>query len=389
MIHPPSHRTGTNTNNWAPTSGGQYHWTSEFAPPSCQKFLSYIVGWLSALGWQAAIAVTAFGAGNVILQMAALNHPGYIPQPYQGTLMTIAVTIFSVFFNTVGAKHLPLFESMILFLHIFGFFAVCIPLWVLAPKNSAKQVFTEFSNFGGWSSIGAACIVGQLTATGSLGGSDSPAHLAEEVRKASTTVPRMMITTIVLNGILGFVMVVTFCFCVQDIFTQFVTTTSAFPYVDVFFAATGSVGGTIAMVSIGCALSICGNLSVMAAASRQAWAFSRDEGLPFSAWLRKITTIGTPIPLNAICISLFVTIILSLINLGSVTAFNSIVGLLSGSGGVSYTISIGCVLYRRLFGKPLPKSPFTLGKFVSHPLPGTITKSSADHVPRRASQSTQ
>jgi hypothetical protein len=28
----------------APTSGGQYHWVSEFAPPSCQRFLSYIVG---------------------------------------------------------------------------------------------------------------------------------------------------------------------------------------------------------------------------------------------------------------------------------------------------------------------------------------------------------
>jgi hypothetical protein len=28
----------------APTSGGQYHWVSEFAPPSCQKFLSYITG---------------------------------------------------------------------------------------------------------------------------------------------------------------------------------------------------------------------------------------------------------------------------------------------------------------------------------------------------------
>lgn len=29
----------------APTTGGQYHWTSEFSPPSCQKFLSYIVRW--------------------------------------------------------------------------------------------------------------------------------------------------------------------------------------------------------------------------------------------------------------------------------------------------------------------------------------------------------
>jgi choline transport protein len=32
------------TASMAPTSGGQYHWVSEFAPPSFQKSLSYIVG---------------------------------------------------------------------------------------------------------------------------------------------------------------------------------------------------------------------------------------------------------------------------------------------------------------------------------------------------------
>lgn len=35
----------------APTSGGQYHWVSEFAPRKYQKILSYIVGWLLVLGW--------------------------------------------------------------------------------------------------------------------------------------------------------------------------------------------------------------------------------------------------------------------------------------------------------------------------------------------------
>lgn len=119
------------------------------------------------------------------------------------------------------------------------------------------------------------------------------------------------------------------------------------------------------MVSIGAALSICGNLSVLAAGSRQTFAFARDHGLPWSGWLRKITIIGTPIPLNAIMVSLVMTVALSLLNLGSSTAFNSIVGLLSGSGGVSYAISISCVLWRRLFGKPLPPAPFSLGKFVS------------------------
>lgn len=76
----------------------------------------------------------------------------------------------------------------------------------------------------------------------------------------------------------------------------------------------------------------------------------------------QIANVGTPIPLNAVVFSLAITVILSLINLGSTTAFNSIVGLLAGSGGVSYAISIGCVLLKRLRGEALPVGRWSLGK---------------------------
>ena len=56
-------------------------WVSEFAPPSCQAFMSYMSGWLSALGWQAFIAVAAYQAGALILTLATLNSPDYVPQP--------------------------------------------------------------------------------------------------------------------------------------------------------------------------------------------------------------------------------------------------------------------------------------------------------------------
>lgn len=92
---------------------------------------------------------------------------------WQATVMMIAVVAFAVLFNTVGAKHLPLFEGAVLGLHVVGLFAVLIPLWILAPKNSAEQVFSEFSNFGGWPTTGGACLIGTLTATGSLGGIDA------------------------------------------------------------------------------------------------------------------------------------------------------------------------------------------------------------------------
>jgi choline transport protein len=79
--------------------------------------------------------------------------------------MTMAVGVFAIAFNSFGAKHLPLFEGVMLAAFVVGFFAICIPLWVLAPKAPASEVFGKFDNFGGWASIGAACIVGQSAAS--------------------------------------------------------------------------------------------------------------------------------------------------------------------------------------------------------------------------------
>lgn len=63
----------------APTSGGQYHWASEFSPPSLQRPLSYLSGWLSALGWHSFIAAASYSTGNQILILASTSHPSYEP----------------------------------------------------------------------------------------------------------------------------------------------------------------------------------------------------------------------------------------------------------------------------------------------------------------------
>jgi hypothetical protein len=82
--------------------------------------------------------------------------------------MTMAIGVFAICFNSFGAKHLPLFEGVILIAFVIGFFVICIPLWVLAPKTSPAEVFGKFENFGGWATIGAACIVGQMAASASF-----------------------------------------------------------------------------------------------------------------------------------------------------------------------------------------------------------------------------
>jgi len=161
----------------APTSGGQYHWVSEFAPKRYQRYLSYIVGWTGALGWQAGTASASFLAGTMIQGLIVLWDETYVPTRWQGTLLTIAVALIATFFNTLGARQLPLLEGLVLSLHVFGFFAILIPLWVLAPKQKASVVFGGFQDGGGWGSIGTACIVGQLAPIFSFIGPDAGTHM--------------------------------------------------------------------------------------------------------------------------------------------------------------------------------------------------------------------
>lgn len=100
-------------------------------------------------------------------------------------------------------------------------------------------------------------------------------------------------------------------------------------------------------------------ISTVATVSRQTWAFARDNGLPFSAFIAHVNP-GWNIPLNAILVTFVITAILSLINIGSTVAFNAI-GSLSVSALLgTYILSFTCLVIRRFKG-PLPDRRWSLG----------------------------
>jgi len=72
---------------------------------------------------------------------------------------------------------------------------------------------------------------------------------------------------------------------------------------------------------------------------------------------------GVPLPVNSILASLCICIIIALLNLVGDRVFNSIVGLLTGALGLTYALSIACVLWRRCFGEPLPPARWSLGRW--------------------------
>ena len=148
----------------APTAGGQYHWVSEFAPRRYQKILSYTSGWLSAISWQSIIALDSYLVGVIIQGLITINNPDYVATRWQATLLIWASVIGIGAFNVFAAKHLPLAEGIFVSFHILAFFPIIIVLLVMAPKQSAAAVFTQFSDNGaGWPSVAWATLVGQVS----------------------------------------------------------------------------------------------------------------------------------------------------------------------------------------------------------------------------------
>ena len=343
----------------SPTSGGQYHWVSEFAPRSCQRFLSWLVGWISVFGWQIGLASLTFIVGTVIQGLIVLNDATYIYERWHGTLLVIAIVAFCILFNSFLAARLPMVEGIVLILHILGFFAVLITLWVLSPRAPASEVFGTLTNLGGWSTNGLSFMVGLLTPVYTLLGADSAVHMSEEIKDASVTLPRAIMTSAFLNGSLGWIMTITYCFCMGDLY-EIIETPTGYPFIQVFYNSTNSNAGASVLTALIILNITSACISTVATVSRQTWSFARDNGLPFSGTIAHVKP-GWNIPLNAVLITFTITCLLSLINIGSTVAFNAIGSAALVSIMSTYFLSISTLIYARMKG-PLPARRWDLGK---------------------------
>ena len=334
---------------------------------------------MSTLSWQAGSASGSFLTGTIIQGLITVNDPNYNPTNWQGTLLVFAMVLIIYIANIWGAKSLPMIQNLLLVVHIFGFLVIVIVLWVLAPRQSAKNVFTQFTNGGGWSSMGVSLMIGQISAIyGSictscesfidcvvtllkvLIGSDCTAHMAEEVKDAGRNVPNAMVWSYVLNGFMGLIIVITYLFCMPSV-TDALDDPSTFPFIYVFRNAV-SIGGVNGLTIVLLILVIASNIAFNASTARQTFAFARDKGLPFASWIGRVHP-TLHIPANAVAVSCIITLLLSLINIGSVAAFNAIISLQVCALMFTYSISISCVLYRRIkHPEFLPHARWSLGR---------------------------
>jgi hypothetical protein len=213
----------------------------------------------------------------------------------------------------------------------------------------------------------------------------------------------MMMLTTVINGALGLAATITASFITVDIERQVLMGDPNYPYIAILAEALDSVGGAVTLAVGGAIIAMSkittdlivescvfadtskacrstqsqrllvrvGPLLVMGEylqnnhstpSAENTLTNPQQSGLPFSNWFMRIRTVdGAPLPVNSILASLCICVIIALLNLGGRKIFNSIVGLLTGTLGLTYALSIGCVLWRRCYGAPLPPARWSLG----------------------------
>jgi len=91
-----------------------------------------------------------------------------------------------------------------------------------------------------------------------------------------------------LNTVLGYIVVITLCFTMTDT-TALLSSSTGFPFIQLFYNATNSYVGTDIMTAIIVINLVSAAISEIATASRQIWSFARDDGFPFSNFLKKVS----------------------------------------------------------------------------------------------------
>jgi amino acid transporter len=73
--------------------------------------------------------------------------------------------------------------------------------------------------------------------------------IGEEIKDASRTLPKAMMSAVGVNACLGFIMIITICFTLGDV-NSVLETPTGFPFIQIFYNTTQSYAATNTMTAI-------------------------------------------------------------------------------------------------------------------------------------------
>ncbi|POS69650.1 hypothetical protein DHEL01_v211953 [Diaporthe helianthi] len=326
-----------------PIAGAQYYWTFHLAPPRTKRFLTWIQGWSTWLGYISILASSVNVGAVTIEATVQLNSPGYVNGGWHTTVLVLALLSFYLAVNIWFFRIVPWSELACGLANIIFFLVTIVALWVLSPRNPPDFLLRRIS-LGGWENEFLAWNIGLLTQVWQFVGLESVVHMGEETKNVRRSAPISMFWSMVVSGVMGFIAVITYTICMPKIDDMM---TSSNPFLYLLLTSTGSralttfLGAGLILLNLGC------NMSVFSSASRLTWAWARDGGLPmyFSLVDGKYR-----VPIRSVLLTWVLCALLALLNIGSGTyiALGAINSLSSLASYFSYSIILCVTLHTRL-----------------------------------------
>ncbi|KAK7420837.1 hypothetical protein QQZ08_010238 [Neonectria magnoliae] len=342
-----------------PTAGGQYHWTGILAPKKWSRGISYICGVINLLGWIATAAGFVITTGQLITGLATFLHPNYAIESWHVFLIFQLMNIIFVLYNMFLIKRTMWIHDVGFVISLVSFFVILI---ACLARSQSKQddsfVWGNFVNPTGWKADGVVFLIGLSNPNFIYSGLDGAVHLAEECTDAARTVPKALMSTIVVGFITGFAFAVAMTYCTTDFDAVMV---APIPILEIWYQATRSKGAAVTFTSI---LIVCGCFAVIGChqtASRLTYAFARDNAIVFSP---KLSTVSEKygVPIYALLANGVVVAVIGFVYLGSTSAFNAMVATGLILLQVSFAFPAALLLWRKRSVRFLPKNrSFRLG----------------------------
>ncbi|HEX7951099.1 MAG TPA: amino acid permease [Candidatus Limnocylindrales bacterium] len=286
-----------------PTAGGLYYWASRLQG----KGWGWWTAWLN-LGGQISIVAGINYAAAIYLAATFLNPVfGIDPNAETAGLLnsiwiTGALTLIEIVFNVAGTRVVAFLNDLSVYWHIGFVAAIAVLLFVagsqpthgldflfqVSPQSDANGVsFASIVPFGVAGAFALSLLQSQWTYTGY----DASAHVAEETIAARAASAWGVFLSVAVSAVAGYVVLVALTLKMTDPADVLANSTGGGGVAYILGANLGSavtdLGGLLAL-GVAIAMTFAG-FSSLASSGRMLYAFSRDDGLPGSRWLKKVS----------------------------------------------------------------------------------------------------
>ncbi|KAI9729402.1 MAG: hypothetical protein M1834_006926 [Cirrosporium novae-zelandiae] len=344
-------------------SCGAYHFATFLAPPKYRRLVGYPMGWFNFLGWVLTEAACCAIFSGLVYSMAVLCNPDFVQGGrWQLFLVYVAVAAIAWLCNLYMLKIIPYLENAGCWISLTAFLAFFVTLLALSKKADPASVFVDIVNETGYSSNAMAVVLGLYNSMAAWMCLDGACHLAEEVPNPTRNIPKILYLSIGVQFLVGVVWILAIGFSIENI-DVVINSPTGVPIVELVRQATNSNGAAIVFNLVLLINYFAATVGSALTSSRQGFALARDGGLFFKRHLTRVDP-KFKVPTYSVHFCFFLVVLVGIIYLLSTEGFNAILGAEVAFMILAYAAPAFIMLC--IGRSTLPKTPFSLGKFLGH-----------------------